>query len=51
MTRFLAGRHRDNLEIVEQKFEVTHFLFAVELKSLKIAKERTQCGVFQAYHR
>jgi hypothetical protein len=46
MTRFLASRNRDDLEIVEQNFEVTHFVFAVELQSLKVAKERAECGIF-----
>jgi hypothetical protein len=46
MTRFLTSRNRDDLEIVEQYFEVTHFVFAVELQSLKVAKERAECGIF-----
>ena len=45
MTRFLVSRDGDNLEIVEQDFEITHFVFAVEPESLEIAKKRPQCGV------
>jgi hypothetical protein len=39
MTRLLARGNRDDLQIVEQNFELTHFVFTVEPQSLKIAKE------------
>jgi hypothetical protein len=46
MTRLLARGNRDDFQIVEQNFELTHFVFAVEAQSLKIAKERAKCGIF-----
>ena len=43
--RFVSSRNGDNLEIVDQDFEIARFLFAVKAKSLKIAKERAQCRI------
>ena len=45
---FLSGRDGDNLEIVDQDFEVTRLLFTLKAESLKIAEERAQCGILHS---
>ena len=47
MARLLASRNRDDLQIVEQNFELTNLVFAIEPQILKIAKKRTQCAIFR----
>ena len=39
---FLSRRNGDELEIVDQNFEVAYLLFTVRPHSVKIAKERAQ---------